>query len=179
MPDSLRCPLCDYDNPPSAHRCLSCNLPLPSSKVSPDDTSGGTTADWSPPPASPPAIPIHTIPPKLSHPITVDGPMAPLLRQLGAWITGAVGWFRRIYSRILDRIITHWVAWADSPLKRDVIPYAILLPLLIILSLLSPVLLVIGASLAAAFSNWVLNRKDLVTTSILIPLCMGLASLIV
>jgi len=81
-------------------------------------------------------------------------------------------------GRAANSLRAYWTRWADTRVKRDIVPYAILLPTLTVLSLLSPALLVIGASLAAVAANWILDRKDLLAASILMPLCLGLAALL-
>jgi hypothetical protein len=90
-------------------------------------------------------------------------------------------WGRMVRSwpgRAAAALRARWTRWADSRIRRDVVPYAVLLPALTVLSLLSPALLLIGASVAAVAANWILDRKDLLATSILMPLCLGIAALL-
>lgn len=173
MPDEVMCPLCDFVNPATATRCLNCNISLSRAASSPPSPV--------PRPSVPvvlrPVVPLRTEHPVPPPPVRIDAPRWPISRlwtaievRMRHWVHVIGTWPATLRAR--------WRRWADSDVKRDVVPYAVLLPLLTVLSLISPALLILGASLAAATSAWILDRRDLLAASILMPLCLGLAAII-
>jgi hypothetical protein len=170
MPTPMPCLFCGWDkNPPEATVCASCNL-------NPRDTGEPTVPLRGSRPAEPPDR-AATRP----QPARLPAPVAPVLGRAAAhWATldAALRTTTTWPGRAVAAVRSRWTAWADTPTRRDIVPHLVLLPALTILAVISPALLLIGASLAAAVSNWVLDRKDLLMTSVLTPVCFGFAALV-
>jgi len=83
-----------------------------------------------------------------------------------AWIVTSKNDIERSYRSTRRDIHKSWAGWASTPAKEYVIPHGTLAGALFLLSLLSPVLVLVAAVSAGVFARVMLQRKDLMWTSV-------------